>query len=200
MQIARYTAPTTPGGGSSFIAGRPKTAGGVVLPGVPGLDVLSLGTNALSNNTIYYAPFIAQAPFSFDQFQLEISTAGGAGSTVGAALYSADSDLLPTTLLLDGGTVATDTTGPKTLPVTSGTLAAGRYVLAVLPALGATFRAYRGGQGLAGLNPVLGTGSLVAFITASRTASLGFPSTAVAPAPTYSNQTFSYFALMRFSY
>ncbi|RYX82063.1 hypothetical protein EON83_21385 [bacterium] len=198
-QIARYTAPAT-GGSGGAIVGRAKTNGGVILPGVPGFSPIGLGTNALNGSSLYYAPFIAQSSFSFDQFIVEVTTAGVSGANVAVALYNADADLLPTSLYLDGGTVATDTVGVKTLSVSSGTVPAGRYHLALLPSVTATFRAFRGGQDLAGLNPSLGTGYLVSFLTASRTASLGFPSTAILPGPTYSNQNFSFFALMRFTY
>ena len=81
-------------------------------------------------NRLYAAPFFCPVDAAFDQLGLEIATAGGTGATVRMGIYAAsDVDRLPTTLLLDAGTVDATVIGFRFTPI-SQVLARGTYWLA----------------------------------------------------------------------
>ena len=64
---------------------------------------------------------------------LEVTTAGVASSVARLGIYNADADWQPTTLVVDAGTVAVDSTGVKTITLSPVvTLAPGKYLLALL--------------------------------------------------------------------
>ena len=96
-----------------------------------GARIVSGATVALGlvTDSLRAVPFHVPAPMSLDALVLEVSTAGSAGSKVRPGIYNVDSSLYPTSLVVDGGDLATDTTGGKTALITA-TLQPGYYALA----------------------------------------------------------------------
>lgn len=66
---------------------------------------------------------------TFDRIACSVTAGGTAGAVVRLGIYNDDSNGLPSTLILDAGTVASTTTGVKEITI-SQTLAAGSYWLA----------------------------------------------------------------------
>lgn len=121
---------TTPSGGGSAVAqGRVKN-GSTVYYQIPGAFPISVATLSCAQNIIRYAPMLVATPITLDQLACEVTTAGGAATTLRMGIYNADTDWQPTSLVVDAGTVAADSTGVKTASI-STTLAAGRYLLAM---------------------------------------------------------------------
>jgi hypothetical protein len=72
-------------------------------------------------------------PITIDRIATRVSTAGAANSVVRLGIYQADlADIHNTSLVIDAGTVQSDSTGAKTLTFTPLTLAAGIYLLAAV--------------------------------------------------------------------
>ena len=81
-------------------------------------------------NRLYAAPFICPVDATFDQLGLQIATAGAAGATVRMGIYAAsETDGLPTSLILDAGTVDATVTGFRFAAI-SQVLGRGLYWLA----------------------------------------------------------------------
>jgi hypothetical protein len=81
-------------------------------------------------NRLYAAPFFCPVDATFDQLGLQVAVAGAAGATVRMGIYAAsDIDRLPSTLLLDAGTVDASVTGFRFAPI-SQVLGRGTYWLA----------------------------------------------------------------------
>lgn len=167
------------GGGASLAAqGRPKVGGGNGFWTVPGVSFVSVSTYTANANLIKYFPFYCLTDITIDRLACEVTSAAAAGNTLRIAIYNADADYQPTSLVVDSGTLATDSTGVKEATV-SNTLTAGRYLLAVNASVTATLRAYRGASPFAGLLPALGTNPFLrSFFVSS--AYGAFPSTGVA--------------------
>jgi hypothetical protein len=145
------TVSTPPAEGRAFPSGGTKA---YVLPGV---DCYSVGTNVPSSNQIRYQPFFVASTIVIDQLALEVVTGAASGTNARLAIYNADTNWQPTSLVVDGGDIAVTIaagTGVKTVSV-SATLTAGRYLLAINTDSNATFRNWVGGvrygQFLAGL-------------------------------------------------
>ncbi len=99
----------------------------------------SLTTTAPASSELRLLAFYAPNPRAIDRVGCEITTAGSAGQVARLAVYNADAVTgLPTTVLVDAGTVAVDTLGVKEVLV-SATLH-GLYWLG-LTAQSGTFRA-----------------------------------------------------------
>jgi hypothetical protein len=78
---------------------------------------------------------------TFDRIACRVNTAASSGGVVRLGIYEATSDGLVGNLILDAGTVATNSTGVKEITI-SQTLAAGKYWLAVVGQVaGCTLRA-----------------------------------------------------------
>lgn len=139
--------------------GRPAAASisSVVLPGV---EINAIATDSFGTGNILYMPIYVAAPMTFGSMVLEVTTAGAAGATARMGVYNADVNLQPTSLVVDAGTVATDSTGVKTATVSTTTLPAGRYLLAFATSVSATFRIARGGQRYIQLRSTLGASGL----------------------------------------
>lgn len=125
-------------------------AGGTTYLSMPGMKaVTQITTVTLSANVIRYEPRIVPTPITIDALVIEVTTANGATSTARLGIYNADGDWQPTTLVLDAGTVATDTTtgaGVRTLVLGAPlALAAGRYLLAINTDATPALRNLRGG-------------------------------------------------------
>jgi hypothetical protein len=114
---------------NGLIQGRAKDASLTYL-GVPGVNFHSVTTLALAADTTYYEPFFVERAISVDQINLGVTTAAGASETARLGIYRADENLQPTTLVVDGGNVAIDSTGQKTATV-DVVLTPGRYLKAV---------------------------------------------------------------------
>lgn len=69
------------------------------------------------------------ASLTFDRIACHVSFGGTAGAVVRLGIYRSDSNGLPSTLILDAGTVDSTSTGVKEITI-SQTLAAGSYWLA----------------------------------------------------------------------
>ena len=76
-------------------------------------------------------PIYIKESTTFTSIAAFVNSAGGAGSVARLGIYNADSKGMPTTLLLDAGTVATTSTGLKAITI-SQTLSAGKYYLALV--------------------------------------------------------------------
>ncbi len=87
------------------------------------------GNTALAANTLYGSPFLAARDITVDRILLNVTTAA-AGKSIRMGIYKADgTNLYPGSLLLDAGTVATDTTGVKLITINQA-LTKGLYFLA----------------------------------------------------------------------
>ena len=134
--------------------GRAKTQWetAISMPGVDWADVTTLALGA--NGTAYY-PFLTQTPITTDQIRFEVTAAAPAASVVRLAVYNADIDWQPTSLIVDCGTVLIDSTGVKSVAL-ARTLPPGRYLIAANPNGQATYRAVRSTNRLIGLFMNLG--------------------------------------------
>lgn len=120
------------------------------------------GTGAPALNVLSTVPFWVGRAQNFDRIGAEVTTAGAAGATLRLGIYADDGNGLPGALVVDAGTITSDSTGAKELTI-SQSLAAGWYHLAALVNTAtATFRV------ITGNNYPVGAGSL-----ASATASGG---------------------------
>jgi hypothetical protein len=116
------------GSGSSYAVGaRPKTGNWVRCPanGPVGANL------TMTLNSIYFVPFILAVEKDFDRIGIEVVGAGSAGAVCRLGAWDIDDDGEPSTLLLDAGTVAVDTTGQKNITIAWNNLAAGFYLLGV---------------------------------------------------------------------
>lgn len=91
---------------------------------------LATTTGAMSANRIYLMPIYFPQSRAVDQIAINVSLAGTAGHVVRLGLYnSSASTLLPTTVKVDAGTAAVDSTGVKALTI--ATALSGLFWLAV---------------------------------------------------------------------
>lgn len=93
-------------------------------------------TNTYTINRLFYYPLFIQENISLDRLGAECTTAV-ASSTFRLGLYNSDTNGVPSTLILDAGTIDTSTTGLKSITI-SQTLSAGFYFLAFAQQGGAT--------------------------------------------------------------
>src|SRR5687768_6714110 len=88
---------------TEVVPGRLK-ASAVAHPGLPGTEFQSNGTQAVVADQVRYNGFIVDAPITLDRLVCEV-TATGTATLLRLAIYNADTDWQPTTLVVDGGTV-----------------------------------------------------------------------------------------------
>jgi hypothetical protein len=91
------------------------------------LNPANFSNTAASANRLYLTPFSVEENETLDRLAIRVSS-GSAGSCR-LGIYTLDLNALTGSLVLDGGTVATTTTGVKALTV-SAQLSPGWYVLA----------------------------------------------------------------------
>lgn len=141
---------------AAIAEGRAKV-GGVAQYSIPGVQFRGVGTKTLTANRILYMPMQVVTPIVIDQLAIEVTTAGAAGKLARLAIYNADTDWQPTTRVVDAGTVAVDPGAPPTVTTASisTTLAAGRYLLAIISDGTPVLRSFQGGSPL-GLLAALG--------------------------------------------
>ena len=155
--------------------------------GVPGLRPTGQATAVQSMDRLWYEPWFLETSATLDRLAVEVvTTPGSAGKVLRIGIYNANTSWVPTTLVVDAGTVAVDALGIQAATI-NVTLPAGRYICAwVLPTggtaptlrqIGGTVNYYPNISGTAG-NPfqvsqyLAGQGGLAAS---------GLPSTATAP-------------------
>lgn len=98
--------------------------------GPPGMQDNGLGNPTLSR--VHYIPFVVTKTQSFDRIATYIGTVGGAGNVCRLGIRNAQADGKPGTLVLDAGTVATDTGANSTKTITiSQQLTPGLYFAAI---------------------------------------------------------------------
>lgn len=119
---------------------------------IPGLlHTTDSSTYSTSANRAHYFPMLVDSSITIDQIVLELTT-GVAASTSRIALYNADTDWQPTSLVsgTDSGafnTAAADQ-GVKTFSLSDTVLAAGRYLAWInCSANGLSWRSERGSAG-----------------------------------------------------
>jgi hypothetical protein len=86
------------------------------------------GTFATTTNQIYYAPFFVRKKTTFTRIGIQVTATGGTIARFG--IYNSDNGV-PTSLVLDCGTVSTASTGEKEATI-SQSLNVGFYFLAVV--------------------------------------------------------------------
>jgi len=83
-------------------------------------------------------PFMTSQAITLDRIAIHISSAAAAGNTARLGIYNDNGSLYPGTLLLDAGTVATDSTGIKTITISQALSANTLYWLAGNASVNAT--------------------------------------------------------------
>lgn len=157
------------GGGFPFTPGRAVSSGATNYYTLPGVSIGDTGggSTVLSGSVtgIYY-PIAVYDELTLDQVGLDVSVASGSGGSVARiCLYESDTDFQPTgTLISDYGTVATDSTGVKTISI-SETLSPGEYLLLMVYDVNFGVRVY---QGSFPVNPALQTTAGIRAISLTR--------------------------------
>lgn len=144
-------------------------ASGTAHPCIPGCEFQSNSTQAIIANQVRYNGFIVDTPITLDRLVAEVTSTGTA-TVIRMAIYNADTDWQPTTLVVDGGTI--DATSATAQSVTINTvLQPGRYITALNADGSATLRSWRGDgtRGGWGIAPALGAGSQNTIVTATQT-------------------------------
>ena len=77
-------------------------------------------------------PFIVGTDTTFDRIQIEVTSAAAAGGTASLGIYADGGDGFPDSLILDAGSVDTDSTGEKAIVINEN-LAPGMVWLACVP-------------------------------------------------------------------
>lgn len=99
---------------------------------IPGVDLSSeSGGQTLASLIVYYNPVVVTSSITISSVSVQCDGAGAAGSGARLSIYNASSAWVPTTLVLDAGTVVLTSTGTKTISSLSTTLAAGNYFFRV---------------------------------------------------------------------
>ena len=132
------------------------------LPGV----ILSaeLTGQSLAAQIVLYFPIVVTTAITLSEISVNVTTQSAtAGCKSRIAIYNSDASWIPTTLVLDCGEIACDSTGVKTLSMTQS-LSAGRYFIRLHgdnSASRPSFYCYRG-------SPITGAllGSTTQFISA----------------------------------
>lgn len=132
------------GGATAVAQGRAKN-GATTYYSIPGVFVGAIATTTVTLDTIRYTPIFIPTAITLDQLAIEVSTPSGTGgSTARMGIYNADTDWQPTSLVVDAGTVATDSGGVKTATINQA-LPPGRYLLAINASVSVACRAFRAG-------------------------------------------------------
>jgi hypothetical protein len=151
---------------TEVVPGRLK-AGSTVYPGIPGCEFITNGTQAIVADQVRYQGFIVDAPITIDQLTCSISATGTA-TLIRMAIYAANTDWQPTTLIVDGGTVSA--AGAVVVAATVNVvLPPGRYLTALNADGTATLFAWRGDgtRGGTGIATAMAAGSQNSIITAT---------------------------------
>lgn len=99
---------------------------------IPGVSLSAeSGGQTLASLIVYYNPVVVTSSITISSLSVQCDGAGAAGSGARLSIYNASSAWVPTTLVLDAGTVVLTSTGTKTISALSTTLAAGNYFFRV---------------------------------------------------------------------
>lgn len=97
----------------------------------PGIGLEGWRTIGFDQNRIYYYPMVVRGrTLSVAEMAFTVTSAGGAGSTGRVAIYRANLDAQPLSLVAGATGIAVDTTGKKTASI-SATLPPGNYLRAI---------------------------------------------------------------------
>jgi hypothetical protein len=163
---------------------------------VPGVELSTVATASTVANRLYYEPFLVTSPITIDQLSVEVTGAGAGSTTARIGIYNADTDWQPTSLVVDGGTVAVDSTGVKSASI-SQALLPGRYLFCVYSDGTPTLRIVRGGSRVAGLDSAMGASPFTQSLYVSRSYS-ALPSTGdVWSSRTQGSTPFQHFVVAR---
>jgi len=161
------------GGGAAVAEGRAKSATETMYT-VPGVSFVSQTTAVLAASQDRFFPMYIVTAVTLDLLSIQVTVAGAAATTARLGIYNANTDWQPTTLVLDAGTVAVDSTGIKSITINQA-LSAGRYLLVINTDGAPTVRGFRGTGRYTGLIPTLGANAYVETIRNSRAYAV-FPS------------------------
>ena len=161
--------------------------------------VVPIGTSAagLGANTLRFGPIYVATSIVLDQLVCEVMTAASAGITARMGIYTADSDWATGTLVVDGGTVAADSTGVKTATINT-TLSAGRYYFAIFSDGTPTLRVLRGVLPGFGLSSSFSASPILNSTLKSATYG-AMPSTISGLTMNFNSSSFDYMMLCRVS-
>jgi hypothetical protein len=158
---------------TAYARGRSRT-GGVSNLHIPGVQLVfattaspPITTFGLTANFFHYMPIEVDTSITLDRLYAEITSAASAGNTMRMGIYNCDTDLQPTSLVVDGGTVAIDATSAVSSTINQ-VLTPGRYLLASLPQANCTVRCVFGWLPSLGFAPGLGGTSIVGELYASQ--------------------------------
>ena len=132
-----WDTPSGGGGGSSNFAESPpghSPAFGALSSGAlrgAQLGLSAIGNAAMVANRLYLIKVHFEKARTLTGLGLRVNTAGGAGTVCRLGIYEMSEDGLPTTLLLDAGTVATDSTGHKEITISQAVANRPYYVAAL---------------------------------------------------------------------
>lgn len=99
---------------------------------IPGVALSAeSGGQSLAALIVYYNPIVVTSSITITSLSVQCDGAGAAGSGARLSIYNANSSWVPTTLVLDAGTVVLTSTGTKTISSLSTTLTAGNYFFRV---------------------------------------------------------------------
>lgn len=166
---------------SIFAAARPKVGSTVyfTLPGVTIGDG-SLATFTPGNNRIHYMPIEVKSTITVN-LAFEVTTNGGTGETARVAIYNADTDMQPGSLVYGSNAIAIDS-GAGAAPVVKTVAAAqqltpGRYLLAIrTDGASAAFRRVVGSPpGGLGLLTTIGTTGIISEMRKNSSTYAAFP-------------------------
>jgi len=146
------------------------------VPMVPGFVSVSLTTQAFNGNSFQAFPIVLDRARTLDEVWIEVTTLAASG-TAKVAIYAADDDLQPTTLVLNvtsGGALDVSTTGVKKVTGINTSISAGTYIVSIAVNNGGTYRALAGMP----LNTYIGNTSI---------GSSGFVGNPGRPSLTYAN-------------
>ncbi len=131
---------TIAGGGSGGIDEGRLVVSATTYYRIPGFGGFSSNSSKLLVvDTLYYAPIIVDADWSYDAVSIFVQT-NVAVSTVRAGLFAVDEAWAPTSVVKDYGTFDTSTTGLKTISFSSETITAGRYLVGFVGTHAVTLR------------------------------------------------------------
>lgn len=90
------------------------------------------GTGALVANVLYLVPFFVSRPMTVDRIAIEVTIAGAGGTVARLGIYGeAATAGTPGALLVDGGTVAVDSTGIKAVTVSTALTRGWKFIAVV---------------------------------------------------------------------
>lgn len=113
------------GGGGGFYREPVVAAGYYIFP-----KLIAVGTESEPNGVIEAVPIFVPSAITADRISCEV-TGAGSGSVVRLGIYNSGANGLPSGLLLEAGTVSSDSTGVKEIAI-SQALSPGQYWLAGL--------------------------------------------------------------------